>query len=374
MNFNLTDEQQLLAESLARMLGDQYGFETRRSIARSDLGSSPQVWRQLAQLGVTALGVPEQFDGLGGGSMDRMTTLQALGRALALEPYLSTVVLGATAITHAGTDAQKATLLPAVASGQLVLGWAHDEADAIPGSLWVSTSAVKSDGTWRITGQKSLVLHGGLAKQFIVTARVGGNADASLALFLVAADAKGLTKREFRLIDDTPAAELTLNDAPAIALGEVNGTSDAAKAIQACLDAGIAAVCADMVGAMETAMQLTQSYVNTRKQFGKLIGEYQSLRHRLADMAVSLEVSRSMAIAAAAAADDPDMPRTDLERAKLLIGRHGRRLAEAAIQSHGGIGMTEEYAVGHCLRRIHVLDQLFGDVEVQVARLVEKAA
>ncbi|WP_326540565.1 acyl-CoA dehydrogenase family protein [Pseudorhodoferax sp.] len=373
MHFNLSEEQQLLAQSLNRLLQDQYGFEKRRAIAASERGSSAQAWAQLAQLGTTALGIPEALGGLGGGNVDRLPVAQAFGRFLVLEPYLASVVLGATAVREAGSQAQQRALLPGVAGGTLQLAWAHDEAAARHSPLWVESRAQRDGAAWRLDGVKNLVLHAGTADRLVVSARIAGApGDAQgLALFLVDPGAAGVALRRYRLIDDTPAGELTLTGAAAEALGDATDGACALAAIRSATAAGTAAACSDMVGAMEAAFELTRGYLNTRKQFGKLIGEYQALRHRLAEMNVALEVSRSMAIAAAVAADDPAAPDSaaDLPRAKLVIGRHARTLCQAAIQSHGGIGMTEEYAVGHSLRRIHVLDQLFGDADAQAARL-----
>lgn len=371
MHFEPNAEQQALAESLTRLLDDHYGFDQRRAIAASSAGWSAAAWGQLAEMGVTALGIPEAFGGLGGGAVERLPVVQAFGRALLLEPYLASSVLATTAVLLAGSETQKDSLLPALASGALRMAWAHEEAQARHDPQWVQTRATHDAGRWRLHGAKSLVLHAGAASRFVVSARLSGEpGDASgQALFLVhAADAR---LRHYRLVDDTPAAELTFDDAPAEPLGDAGDHARAAAAIRATLAAGTAAVCADMVGTMEAAFALTTAYVNTRKQFGRLIGEYQALRHRVAEMADALEMARSMAIAAAAAVDDPtsDSAATDLPRAKLCIGRHARVLCQQAIQSHGGIGMTEEYAVGHCLRRIHVLDQLFGDVDAQAARL-----
>ncbi|MNX72403.1 Acyl-CoA dehydrogenase fadE12 [compost metagenome] len=371
MQFDLNEDQQALAQSLSRLLDDHYGFEQRRAIAHSPAGWSEAAWGQLAALGVTALGIPEAFGGLGGGAGDRLPVMQAFGRALLLEPYLASSVLAATAVLSAGSEAQKDRLLPALANGSLRMAWAHDEAQARHEPLWVETRARRDGERWRLDGAKSLVLHAGAASRFVVSARVSGQPgdEDGLVLFLV--DAADAVVRPFRLIDDTPAGELVLDSTVAEPLGDASHHARAAAAIRATVAAGTAAVCADMVGTMEAAFALTTAYVNTRKQFGRLIGEYQALRHRVAEMAVALEMARSMAIAAAVAVDDPasDHAATDLPRAKLAIGRHARALCQQAIQSHGGIGMTEEYAVGHCLRRIHVLDQLFGDVDAQAARL-----
>ncbi|HSV58004.1 MAG TPA: acyl-CoA dehydrogenase [Variovorax sp.] len=371
MQFDLNDEQQALAESLTRLLDDHYGFEKRRAIALSPDGWSEAAWGQLAELGVTALGIPEAFGGLGGGAGDRLPVMQAFGRALLLEPYLATSVLAATAVLSAGSEAQKDGLLPTLAQGDVRMAWAHDEAPGRHEVLWVETRARRDGDQWRLDGVKSLVLHANAASRFVVSARASGQPgdEDGLAVFLV--DAGNAKLRSFRLIDDTPAGELVLDGAAAEPLGDAGDHARAAAAIRATVAAGTAAVCADMVGTMEMAFSLTTAYVNTRKQFGRLIGQYQALRHRISEMAVALEMARSMAIAAAVAVDDPasDSAATDLPRAKLAIGRHARALCQQAIQSHGGIGMTEEYAVGHCLRRIHVLDQLFGDVDAQAARL-----
>ncbi len=378
MNFHLSEEQQLLSDSLSRLLGDQYDFEKRRAIAASAEGWSPEVWRQLAELGLLAIGIPEAYGGLGGSAVDRLPVLKALGRALALEPYVASSVLAGTAVLAAGSSAQKDALLPALASGELRLAWAHDENGERHNPLWVQTRAVREDGNWRLDGSKPLVLGANAAGRLVVSARVAGEGDSAegLALFLVDPQAQGVALRHYRLVDDRPAAELTLQDASAEALGDAADGALQVAAIRAALGAGTAAACADMVGAMEAAFELTTGYVNTRKQFGRLIGEYQALRHRVAEMNVSLEISRTMAVAAAVAADDAQAPEaaTDLPRAKLVIGRQARQLCQAAIQSHGGIGVTEEYAVGHCLRRIHVLDQLFGDADAQAARLARMGA
>ncbi|MEJ8858223.1 acyl-CoA dehydrogenase [Variovorax robiniae] len=371
MQFDLNEDQQALAESLSRLLDDHYSFEQRRAIAGSEAGWNEATWSLLAELGVTALGIPEAFGGLDGGATDRLPVMRAFGRALLLEPYLASSVLASTAVLSAGSEAQKEDLLPRLASGELRMAWAHDEAAARHEALWVETRARRDGNQWRLDGTKSLVLHAGAANRFVVSARVSGQPgdEGGLALFLV--DAANARLRNYRLIDDTPAGELTFDGTLAEALGKPTDHARSATAIRATIAAGTAAVCADMVGTMEAAFSLTTAYVNTRKQFGRLIGEYQALRHRISEMAVALELARSMAIAAAVAVDDARAPSsaTDLPRAKLAIGRYARALCQQAIQSHGGIGMTEEYAVGHCLRRIHVLDQLFGDVDAQAARL-----
>lgn len=373
MNFELNEEQAQLQDSVRRLLADHGRFEQRRAAVATADGFQRSLWRHLAELGVTALCVDEAHGGFGGGAVDRVPVLQACGHALLLEPVLSSSVLGVTAVQLAGDSAAKARLLAPAAAGQRLLAWAHDEADARHASRWVATQATQRAGHWTLTGRKSHVLHGETADHLVVSARIDGAPDAArgTALFVVDAGAAGLQRRGYRLVDDTPAAELILDGAAAQPLGDPHDHALADAALQGTLNAGLAAVCADMLGAMELAFELAVDYLNTRQQFGRLIGQNQALRHKAAEMQVGLEMSRSMAMAAAIAADRPGSPdaAADLLRAKLVIGRHARQLCQNAVQIHGGIGMTEEYAVGHALRRIHVLDQLFGDSAAQAARL-----
>ncbi len=288
MQFDLNEEQQALAQSLARLLDDHYGFEKRRAIAGSEAGWSEAAWNKLAEVGVTALGIPEAFGGLGGGAGDRLPVMQAFGRALLLEPYLASSVLATTAVLAAGSEAQKDRMLPMLAGGELRMAWAHEETAGRHAALWVETRARLDAEQWRLDGAKSLVLHAGAASRVVVSARVSGQPgdEDGLVLFLV--DAGNAKLRTYRLIDDTPAGELVLDAAVAEPLGNPADHARATAAIRATLAAGTAAVCADMVGTMETAFALTTAYVNTRKQFGRLIGEYQALRHRISEMAVAL--------------------------------------------------------------------------------------
>jgi pimeloyl-CoA dehydrogenase len=373
MNYQLSDEQSQLRDSVQRMLADHYSFEQRRAIAAGSAGWSETVWRQLVALGLTALTVPEAHGGFGRGAADLLPVLEQFGRAMLLEPFLASSVLGATAVRLSGDTAAQARWLPKLASGEARLAFAHDEHGARHAPLWVETRAVAKGTAWQLSGRKVNVLHGSLAQGIVVSARVaGGPAEHDgLALFLVDPPAGGVTLRAHALVDGTLAAELSLAHADAQPLGDPLDGMAAFKAIRGTLDAGMAAACAESVGAMQAAYELAVEYVNTRKQFGRVIGSNQALRHRVAEMVVSLETARSAAIAAAFAIDDPadEEAGADLIRAKMLVGRHGRIVAQTAIQLHGGIGMTEEYAVGHYLRRLTVLDQLFGDADAQAARL-----
>lgn len=372
MQFELNDEQSALRDSLARLLADRYGFERRRALAVSAEGHDPQTWAQLAELGLTGLPVSEAYGGFGARAEDLLSVMQELGAALSLEPYLP-LVLGATALRLAGDEAQCAECLPRVAAGECRLAWAHDEAGGRHAPWWLQATARCEGDGWALDGVKSLVLGAPLADRFVVSARLSGEPSQreGCALFLVDAGAPGVQLRAYSLVDDSAAGELTLSGAKAVALGDATDSARALAAIDGTLAMGIAAICADMTGAMHAAYRLAVDYLNTRQQFGRLIGQNQALRHRAAEMLVSLELARSMAIAAAVAVDDPasEGAGLDLHRAKLSVARHARQLAQHAIQLHGGIGMTEEYAVGHYLRRVHVLDQLLGDGDAHAARL-----
>jgi len=372
MDFNLNEEQVALRDSVVRLLAQHYGFDKRRAIAAGEPGWSEPVYRQLAALGVTGLRIAPVAGGFGGSAIDLMPVMQEFGKALLLEPILASAVMGATAVARGGCRAADADLLSAVARGEVILAFAHDEPASRHAPLWIETRAQRTSNGWRLDGRKYNVLHAGAAHRFVISARVGGEAGAceGLGLFLVDARCAGLQLRTYKLIDDSPAGEMRLEDVPAVPLGE---PGSAWPAIEGTLNAGIAAVCAEAVGAMEGAYALTANYLNTRRQFGRLIGENQALRHRVAEMVVSLECARSMALLAAVALDDPDaVESSDLMRAKLIIGRHARSLCQWAVQLHGGIGMTEEYAVGHYLRRITVIDQLFGDSASQASRLADR--
>ena len=374
MNFDLSDDQRQMRDSLARLLKDRYGFEEHRRTAASAEGWSRGIWGSLVELGLTALPLPEAHGGLGGSAADMAVVMEELGAALTLAPYLSTVVLAARAIELAGDAALKRSLLPEIAAGRALLAWAHDEPAGRHARRWIETAARGTGEGWVLDGSKANVLYGASAGMLIVSARVAGApGDAGgRGLFLVNAGAPGMGLRAYRLLDGTPAASLTLSAVSARPLG----TPGAAGAvIDAVVDAAIAALCAEATGAMRAAFAMTVAYLNTRKQFGRLIGENQALRHRVAEMHVAMEACRSAALLAAIAIDDPascDAPR-DLAGAKLLIGRHGRFVCQQAVQLHGGIGMTDEYAVGHTLQRLTVIDQLMGDADTHLAALADMA-
>jgi pimeloyl-CoA dehydrogenase small subunit len=362
----------LLKDSVDRLIANEYGFERRRAMAREPRGWSRAMWAQYAELGLLGLPFPEAFGGFGGGPVETMIVMEAFGRGLALEPYLATVVLGGGLLLHGGSPRQQAALLPRIASGDLLLAFAHLERHSRYDLFDVETVARCEDGVWHIDGEKGLVLHGDAADRLLVTARVSGarrDRD-GIALFVVDADGSGVDRRGFSTQDGLRAAEISFRGAPGEAVGEPGA---ALRVIERVVDAAIAALAGEAVGVMGEMHAITVDYLKQRKQFGRAIGEFQALQHRAVDMYVALEQARSMALFATMMADSDDAParRTALSAAKVQIGRSGRKVGQEAIQLHGGIGMTMEYKVGHYFKRMSMIEMLFGDTERHLANVAE---
>ena len=367
MDFELTEEQQLLRHSVERYLADHYQFESRKRYAHEPRGWSLIIWKQYADLGLLGLPFAEEYGGSAGGPVETMIVMEEIGRALVLEPYLATVVLGAGFIRLGGSKAMQADILPKIAAGELSLAFAHSERQARYNLADVATTA-RRDGTgFVLDGAKTLVLHGDSAEKFVVSARTSGaQTDRDgLALFLIDAGAPGVSVRGYPTVDGLRAAEVTLSNVRADASAAV-GEPDAAFAlIERVADTAIAALCAEAVGAMAAMHATTVDYMKTRRQFGVTIGSFQALQHRTAEMLIAVEQARSMAMLATmmAAEDDARERRQAISAAKVQIGRSGRFVGQQAIQIHGGIGMTMETKVGHYFKRVTMIDTQFGDAD-----------
>jgi alkylation response protein AidB-like acyl-CoA dehydrogenase len=353
------------------MLGDTYGFAQRKGYMAAPEGFSPAVWSQFAEQGLLGLPFAEEYGGFGGSAQEVMLVMQQFGRVLVLEPYFPTVVLGGTALNVAGSAAQKDALLPAIADGSLKLAWAHGERQARYDLTDVVTTAKKSGGGWVLDGSKTVVSHAEAADKLVVSVRTSGDRyeEDGITLFLVDAKAPGVAMRGYLSRDDTRAADVALsNVTDAEVLGEVGGGLAVIRRVQ---EAGIAATAGETVGAMEAMNEMTLEYSKTRVQFGNPIGSYQVVQHRLADMFMAQEQGRSMAMLATMAVDNPDeaVRAHDIALAKVGIGQAGRYVSQSAVQMHGGIGMTDEYAVGHYFRRCMVTERLFGDPAYWLNRL-----
>jgi alkylation response protein AidB-like acyl-CoA dehydrogenase len=370
MDFDLSEEQQALADSLGRLLADRYTPEARLKFIAEPGGFSRARWEDFVALGLAALPFGEDVGGLAGGPVETMLVMQAFGRALVVEPYLASIVLGGSAVQLGGSEAQRARILPGVAAGSTLLALAHAE----PGSRFnladVSCAAHRSADGWTLSGVKVAVLAGDSADLLIVAARhAGASRDpGGIGLFLVAADAAGLERRGFTTLDGHRAAELRFSATPAEPLGAPeHGFATLTRTIEH----GITAASAEALGVMETMHAMTLDYLKTRKQFGRAIGEFQVLQHRAVDMFVALEQARSMVFLAAGALaiDDGAERARAIHAAKVQVSRSLTHIAEEAVQLHGGIGTTLEYFLGHLVRRATVLASLFGDADHHLRRL-----
>ena len=368
MNFIHTEDRRMLADLLDRYVAEQYPIDTRHAITASPTGYSASHWAQFAELGDIGALFSEADGGFGGTGFDLAVVFESLGRGLVVEPFLASAVLAGSALVHAGNAAQREQL------ASLIATLAHEEADAYYAPNHVSTTANRDAEGYVLNGAKAVVPFADQAHTLILSARTAGNvADADgISLFIVPSQTPGLTLRAYTNIDGTRAAEVTLSQVrlPATALLGTEGQGLAT--LEHAIGRGIVALCAESLGAMEVAKRQTIDYLQTRKQFGKPIGSFQALQHRMATVLLEIEQARSAVINAAAALDNPD--RTERERAlsaaKYSIGRIGTLVAEEAIQLHGGIGMTWELPLPHYAKRLIMIDHQLGDEDHHLARFI----
>jgi alkylation response protein AidB-like acyl-CoA dehydrogenase len=360
MDLTPSDEQRLLRESADRFVSETYTADHRRRIANDPLGYSADIWKQFADLGWLALPISEAHGGLGGGAIEVGILMEAFGRGLVSEPYLSTVVIGASLISECGTEAQKQALLPDIADGSLILAFAHSERQARFDLADVRTTAKKTPDGWRLDGHKTAVLDGSAAGQIIVSARTD-DANGKLCLFLVPQGTRGFILRDFPRLGGGRACNLELRDVRLSADALLGDGRDALPAIEAVIDRAIAALGAEAVGIMQTLLDQTLEYTKIRKQFGRPLSANQVIRHRLADMAMQCDEARSMALRAALMADAEPVARSRAASgAKAKIGKCARFVAEQSVQLHGAMGVTEELDIGSYFKRLLAFDTLFG--------------
>ncbi len=367
MNFERTDEQQQLADSVARMLASDYGFEQRQAIVRSASGFSDTAWATFAEMGLTALALPEADGGFGGGAMDLMATMEACGDALVAEPLLDNIALGGRLVAHAGSTAQRAALLPGLADGsrRIALGYLE------PGRRYAldpQTTTAQCDGShWVLDGAKSVVIGASQAHSFVVSARSAEGA----SLFVFDAQASGLSLNPSRTVDGQRCADLRLSGLRLGADALLGAAGGALPAIEEAVDFATALLCADAIGAMRYALDATLEYTRTRKQFGVPIASFQVLQHRMVEMLITQEQARSMAILAAAKVDaggDARERGRAVSAAKIKIADAARLISQEAVQLHGGMGMTEELKISHTFRRLTMAAQRFGDADHHLQR------
>ena len=367
MDFDFSDDQEMLRDSVRKWVDKGYDFERRKGIVKSG-GFSKAAWQEMADLGLTGLHVPESLDGMGFGATDAMVVMEELGRGLVLEPYAA-VSLVATHLLNAGDAAVAAAWLKGIASGSERVVLAHQERAARYQLAQVATAAENVGGRWQLNGLKSLVPAGAQAGAFVVPARVSGAAvDASgIALFLVKQGSAGLTVRGYPTQDGACAADVALANAEGTLLLPAGA---AFAALEHAIDIGIAAVCAAAVGVMDKLVAVTVEYMNTRKQFGVAISSFQALRHRIADVKMQLELGRSMSYFATLKLNDPPAQRRRaVAQAKLQLGQSMRHVGQQCIQLHGGIGMTDEYIASHYFKRLTVMEMSYGDTLHQIGEV-----
>lgn len=360
MDLDLTPEQKLLAETVDDLLDKRYTPNERLALLRSDLGWSRAMWQQYADLGLLGLPFAEEYGGAGMGAAELFVVMESFGKALILEPFLSTVVLAGSLISAAGSPEQRAEILPSVCDGSLLLAFAFAE----PGSRWSLTDISASVRGGRLSGEKIAVIGGDSAKRFVVTAT---DESGTLGLYLV--DGDDARRDPYPMQDGVRGADLLFEAAPAVALGS---GGDALPVIESVLDVANACLCAEAVGAMDRMLWMTVEYLKTRVQFGRPIAVFQALQHRAADMYVSLEQARSLALLARLAFTGEQVPadrRAAVRAARIGIDDAARHVSQEAIQLHGGIGMTMEYPLGHYAKRVAVIAKTFADTDLLVAQL-----
>ena len=371
MNFEFSDEQRQLHDTVNRYLTEQYTFEKFRAINASPAGWDKAAWAGLAELGVLALNVPAAQGGLGFGALETLSVMGACGRSLLLEPFLSSAVI-ATAVLRAFDDAAAAELLARMASGEAIAVLAHYEPDSRFETRWVSARAQRSGDHYLLDGHKAVVLHAGAADTLLISARTAGepNDAQGVSLFRVARDSKGLALDVYPTIDGRRAADVYLKGVQVPAGSRLGAEGAALPAIDAALDIGLAALCAEAVGVMQALVDATVAYVQSRQQFGTPIGRFQALQHRIADMLIHLEQARSMSYLAALRCTDENVTerRRALSAAKALIGQSCRFVGQQAVQLHGGMGMTDELIVSHWFKRLTAAELMFGDSDTHLQR------
>lgn len=372
MDFNYTPEQEQFRDALRRFIDKDYTFEHRKKIAHSEQGISDAAWATLTELGMTALPIPEAQGGFNGTAVDMLVVMQELGRGIVIEPYFATV-LGAEFLKLAGGHED---LLEKVAGGELKLAAALGEKQARHDIFDIATTAKAADGGYVINGTKTVVIHGAQAGMLIVSARTGGaQRDTNgISLFVVPADAGGVSCRDYRTIDCQHAADITFSNVHVPASAVLGKEGAGFDILDAAADYGRALLCAEAVGAMDALNAATLEYLKTRQQFGVPIGKFQALQHRMAEMFMQAEQARSMATLAAVkvATGDANERRRTVSAAKARVGQAMKYVGQQAVQLHGGMGVTDELPAAHHFKRLTMIEVTLGDTDHHLARFTEQ--
>lgn len=367
MNFELTPEQQQLADSVSKYLSHNYAFEQRKAILHSDTGVSEAVWQTFADMGLTAMTLPEADGGFGGGASDMMAVMEAVGEALVVEPLLDNVALAGRLVARLGSPAQRQALLPGLIDGSARMAFAGTEAGQRYDWVPRETQAKPQDGGWVLHGRKSVVTGASSAQHWVVSAAT----PQGVGLFVVPASTLGASLNPSRTVDGYRVADVVLQDVALPAEALLGGQQQAMPWIEEAIDFATALLCAEAVGAMKSANDATLEYLKQRKQFGVPIASFQVLQHRMVEMYICTEQARSMAILAASKVDacpDARERARAVSAAKIKIADAARQVSQEAVQLHGGMGMTEELKVSHTFRRLTMLAQQLGDADHHLER------
>ncbi len=376
MNFIHTETRRMLADSLDRYIAERYPIEARHLISRTEPGYSPEQWAKFADLGVIAALFPEEHGGFGGAGFDIMVVFEALGRGLVVEPFLASAILAGSVLMVAGNPGQQ-VILERIVSGEVIGTLAHEEAGSHYKLERVESRARRDGDQYVIDGAKAVVPFGATADFLIVSARTSGDvaAQTGISLFIVPKSASGVVVRGYPTIDGGHAAEVDFRGVCVPISSRLGAEGEGLATLEQAIGRGVLALCAESVGAMEVVKKQTIEYLQTRKQFGKPLGSFQALQHRMADLLLEIEQARSAVInAAAALADERLIRERTLSAAKYSIGRIGALVAEEAIQMHGGIGMTWELPLSHYAKRLVMIDHQLGDEDHHLGRYIALAA
>ncbi len=374
MDFNFTPEQDALRDTVAKLIRQQYDFETRRKVAKSEAGWRPEMWAQFAELGLLGASFSEEEGGFGGSAIEAMIISEEFGKGLVIEPYLQTVIIGGGFLRHAGSAAQKEESIAALVGGERIFAFAYSEPKSRFDLNDVSTTAKKDGKGYVLNGQKAVVLGAPFASHLIVTARTsGGQRDTGgISVFIVPKNAKGVSTRDYPTVDGLRASEVTLENVSVGAdavIGEVDG---AFPVIERVVDEAIASLCAEAVGCMKVLNEATLSYAKQRKQFGQPIVNFQVLQHRMVDMFMACEQSVSMTYMVTLKLDEPAKARKlAASGAKVQVGKAGKLISQDAVQIHGGMGMTDELNVGNYFKRVTMIESQFGNTDWHLRRYTE---
>jgi alkylation response protein AidB-like acyl-CoA dehydrogenase len=372
MDFDYSEEQRLLADTLKRFLATHYTLDARAKIVASAAGYSEEVWAALADMGLLGVPFDPEYGGFGGNAVDVMIVMEAIGEGLVVEPYLATVGLGGQVVARAGTEAQKQQILPAVVQGKAKLALAQTERGGRYDLQHVTTRARRTAAGWVLDGEKAAVLHGGCADLLIVPARTAGSDrdPRGISLFLVSRGTPGMAVQEYRTVDNLRAVDLRLSGVTVPGEALIGPEGEGLTLLEEVIDYGTALLCAEAVGAIRYANEATLSYLKSRRQFGVPIGSFQALQHRMVDMFIIYEQARSMACLACVKVDTAAAAerRRVVSAAKIKIADACRHVSQEAVQLHGGMGMTEDLKISHTFRRLTMIAQAFGDIDHHLER------